>query len=167
MPQPYFTSKHNLARLLANADYHPLAREFPAELSHYDDIEATFDRLKSELNQMTNYNPDLLNIFGTRNAWICKPGSSCCGKGISIISGKRKILNYIIENPGVCFINSSKIVTQIHKQGDACHRTSDWRHIAFILAIIFYSQNDPGIANKIPYFKFQVALFKNISNVHF
>ena len=101
MPHPYFTSKHNLARLLANADYHPLAREFPAEMTHYDDIEATFDQLKSELNTMTNYNPDLLTIFGTKNAWICKPGSSCCGKGIDIIRSKRKILNYIIENPGV------------------------------------------------------------------
>ena len=100
MPYPYFTSKHNLARLLASADYHPLAREFPAEMSDHAEIESTFDHLKSELNQMTNYNPDLLRIFGTKNAWICKPGSSCCGKGISIISSKRKILNYIIENPG-------------------------------------------------------------------
>ena len=117
MPHPYFTSKHNLARLLANADYHPLAREFPAEMTHYDDIEATFDQLKSELNQMTNYNPDLLNIFGTKNAWICKPGSSCCGKGIDIIRSKRKILNYIIENPGV-FHKFIKIEFLFYKMRD-------------------------------------------------
>lgn len=96
-PETFFTSKPNLALILRDADYHPRVQCFSSETCQT--ALEKFTKLEEHVHDTVNANVEDNGVMGDR-VWICKPGSSCRGKGIEVHSSRHQIIKYIVDNPG-------------------------------------------------------------------